>query len=136
MTAVRAGVVLLASLAIAVAAAGCGGSGDSLSPAERGRADTAWKTLARTCRQVAGTTEFAHGGFTGPADAKRHAAERRAVDVLLAMYQAKPNAGYAPPGDRAQPLRSVLGDLSKAMLFCDSLSAAKIAQALESGKAS
>src|SRR3954452_7810563 len=136
MAGVRAGAMLLAFLALVVVATGCGGSGHSLSSAERGRADTAWRTLARTCRQVAGTTQFAHGGFSGPADARRHAAERRAVDVLLAMYQVKPNAGYAPPGDRAQPLRSVLGDLSKAMLFCDSLSAAKIAQALENDKAS
>src|SRR3954462_2486612 len=131
MPPVRAPVVLLAALALL--AAGCGGSGGSLSSTERGRADTAWKTLARTCKQVAGTTQFAHGGFTGPADAKRHAADRRAVDVLLAMYEDKPQAGYAPPGDRAQPLRSVLGDLSKALLFCDSLAAAKIAQALHGG---
>src|SRR3954466_10827232 len=118
MAPVRAGVVLLASLVIL--AAGCGGSGDSLSSAERGRADTAWKTLSSTCKQVAGTTQFAHGGFSGPADAKAPPGGRRTVDVLLAMYEDKPQAGYAPPGDRAQPLRSVLGDLSKALLFCDS----------------
>jgi hypothetical protein len=134
MARVRAGAVLLSALALL--AAGCGGSGGDLSPGQRAKADAAWKTLSSTCKQVAGTTRFAHGPFTGPEDAKRHAAERRAVDVLLGMYRDKPDAGYAPPGDRVQPLRSVLGDLSKALLFCDSLSAAKIAQALDGGSES
>jgi hypothetical protein len=132
MARVRAGAVFLSALAL-LGAAGCGGAGGELSSGERARADAAWKTLSRTCKQVAGTTRFAHGGFSGPEDAKRHAAERRAVDVLLVMYGDKPDAGYAPPGDRVQPLRAVLGDLSKALLFCDSLSAAKIAQALDGG---
>jgi hypothetical protein len=133
MLGVRAGAVLLTVSSLALA--GCGGGGD-LSSGERAKADAAWRTLSQNCKQVADTTQFAHGGFSGPEEAKRHAEERRAVDVLLAMYRDKPGAGYAPPGDRVQPLRAVLGDLSKALLFCDSLSAAKIAQALDDGDAS
>lgn len=118
-------------LTLLVALAGCGGgSSNDLTSAERSRADAAYGRIARHCGQVASATQFVHGGLETQAERKAHASEREGVDVLLALHAKKPQAGFAPPGERIRPLADVLSELSKRMLFCDSVSAARISQAL------
>ena len=123
--------VLAELLTLGLALGGCGGEG--LSAAERKRADAAYAAIARSCDRVdAGRSRFAHlGEFETPAERRRHAAGRRAADVLLALYRDKPQAYFAPPGERARSLEALLDELSEDLVFCDSTTAAKIAQALD-----
>ncbi len=119
-------------LAVATGLAACGGSSDGeLTAGERAKADGAFRLISRHCNQVAATTVLVHGGITTPRERRAHSAERRGVAELLALHAKKPDASYAPPGQRIRPLSDVLGELSKQLLFCDSGAAAQISQALD-----
>ena len=107
---------------------GCGA--DSLSGAERARADRALGSIREFC-QTSGRTAFVHGGVSPELDRQMHA-ERRGVEALIGLYRQKPDAEYDPPGAaRAQSMRTLLDRLSRQLRFCDIESTDAIVRALE-----